>query len=135
MPAALGVSVRRGLALNFVSVRRRAGDASGALIELVRERGGGDGGGRVLANVEYNQLEPLLRAASAGASGDEPDPATGWSPYPGNCNQLVVALRPCAAAGRRTTRASGLAARMNIDITPLQDGAQSCHTTAVATSV
>eukprot|EP00315_Gephyrocapsa_oceanica_P009962 CAMPEP_0185290268 /NCGR_PEP_ID=MMETSP1363-20130426/4462_1 /TAXON_ID=38817 /ORGANISM="Gephyrocapsa oceanica, Strain RCC1303" /LENGTH=665 /DNA_ID=CAMNT_0027886247 /DNA_START=17 /DNA_END=2014 /DNA_ORIENTATION=- len=94
VPAALGVSVRRGLALNFVSVRRRAGDASGALIELVRERGDGDSGGRVLANVEYNQLEPLLRAASAGASGDEPDPGTGWSPYPGNCNQLVVALRP-----------------------------------------
>ena len=104
VPAALGVSVRRGLALNFVSVRRRAGDASGALIELVRERGDGDSGGRVLANVEYNQLESLLRAASAGASGDEPDPGTGWSPYPGNCNQLVVALRPCAAAGRRTRR-------------------------------
>lgn len=90
LPAALGVSISRNLALNFVSVHRRAGDASGALLTLTHETDGR----RVLANVEYNQLEPLLRAASGGDRGDDPDPATGFSPYPGNCNQLVVALDP-----------------------------------------
>lgn len=43
-------------------------------------------------NVEYNQLDPLLREIEG--SGDVNDPATGFSPYPGNINQLVFALEP-----------------------------------------
>jgi UDP-sugar pyrophosphorylase len=44
-------------------------------------------------NVEYNQLDPLLRSA-AGGKGDENDTETGYSPYPGNINQLIFALEP-----------------------------------------
>jgi UDP-sugar pyrophosphorylase len=90
IPAALGVSLSKGLALNFVSVHRKPGDASGALLTLTRA----SDGSRVLANVEYNQLEPLLRSTSGGENGDDADPDTGMSPYPGNCNQLVVDMEP-----------------------------------------
>jgi UDP-sugar pyrophosphorylase len=42
-------------------------------------------------NVEYNQLDPLLRA-SGFPDGDVNDPDTGYSPFPGNINQLVFQL-------------------------------------------
>lgn len=41
-------------------------------------------------NVEYNHLDPLLRAD--GSEGDVNDPNTGFSPYPGNINQLLFRL-------------------------------------------
>ena len=97
VPAALGVSVRHSLALNSLSVRRRGGDASGALLALARA----SDGRRVVANVEYNQLDALVRA-SLDSRGDVSD-ATGWSPYPGNCNQLVFELQTYLA----TLEASG----------------------------
>lgn len=40
-------------------------------------------------NVEYNQLDPLLRAS--GSDGDVND-SSGFSPYPGNINQLLFRL-------------------------------------------
>jgi len=43
-------------------------------------------------NVEYNQLDPLLRA-TVSKDGDVPD-STGFSPYPGNINVLVFKLQP-----------------------------------------
>jgi UDP-sugar pyrophosphorylase len=39
--------------------------------------------------VEYNQLDPLLRTQGAG---DVADPDTGYSPFPGNANNLVIEL-------------------------------------------
>lgn len=42
--------------------------------------------------MEYNQLDPLLREGDG--EGDVNDPDTGFSPYPGNINQLVFALDP-----------------------------------------
>lgn len=47
-------------------------------------------------NVEYNQLDPLLREADG--AGDVNDEGTGFSPYPGNINQLVFALIPYSKA-------------------------------------
>jgi UDP-sugar pyrophosphorylase len=44
-------------------------------------------------NVEYNQLDSLLRSAGY-VDGDVNDPDTGYSPFPGNINQLVFALGP-----------------------------------------
>ncbi|KAH8064820.1 UTP-glucose-1-phosphate uridylyltransferase [Aureococcus anophagefferens] len=44
----------------------------------------------LVINVEYNQLDPMLRAATG--DGDVNDPATGFSPYPGNANVLVLGL-------------------------------------------
>lgn len=39
-----------------------------------------------MINVEYNQLDPLLKAQG---TGDVPDDKTGYSPFPGNANNLV----------------------------------------------
>ena len=54
---------------------------------------GGDGRG-ILCNVEYNQLSAMLVAAGD-SSGDTND-ASGYSPYPGNTNQLAVARAPAS---------------------------------------
>ena len=43
-------------------------------------------------NVEYNQLDPLLRATTY-PEGDVNDETTGYSPFPGNINQLVFDLK------------------------------------------
>lgn len=42
----------------------------------------------ITANTEYNQLGPLLVAL--GGEGDVADGATGFSPYPGNINQVSL---------------------------------------------
>jgi UDP-sugar pyrophosphorylase len=48
-------------------------------------------------NVEYNQLDPLLRD-NGFPNGDVNDPNTGFSPFPGNINQLLFMAEPYAAA-------------------------------------
>lgn len=45
----------------------------------------------LVINVEYNQLDPLLRSQGDGM-GDVADPTTGYSPFPGNANNLVIEL-------------------------------------------
>ena len=45
----------------------------------------------LVINVEYNQLDPLLRS-QGDKKGDVPDPETGYSPFPGNANNLVLEL-------------------------------------------
>lgn len=52
-------------------------------------------------NVEYNQLDPLLRA-SGFPDGDVNDEKTGFSPYPGNINQLLFQLKPYSETLQRT---------------------------------
>ena len=100
---ALGVSVSRGFDLNSLAVPRRAGEAIGGLARLEpagddkEAGGGGAGGGGLTINVEYNVLDPLLRATVSPA-GDVDDPATGFSPFPGNINQLVVRASTYVAA-------------------------------------
>ena len=49
----------------------------------------------MILSVEYNQLDPLLRA-TVSPEGDIADEATGFSPYPGNINVLVFKLQPFA---------------------------------------
>lgn len=94
IPAALGVSVRRQLVMNSLTVPRSPGEAAGAICKLVRPAEA-----PLVINVEYNQLEPLLNASGLG--GDTAD-ATGSSPYPGNVNTLIFALEPYAAALAQT---------------------------------
>ena len=84
--------------MNTISVPRKAGDASGAIMRLTKTGGGGGTDGRTLTvNVEYNQLDALVRA-SMDPRGDTNDPATGYSPFPGNTNQILFALEPYVAA-------------------------------------
>lgn len=91
LPAALGVSVTRGFDVNSLAVPRKAKEAIGAITRL-RYPDGRD----ITINVEYNQLDPLLRATIS-KEGDVNDPATGYSPFPGNINQLVLNLETYAA--------------------------------------
>lgn len=94
VPAALGVSARLGLAVNSVAIPRTPGEAIGAIVHLV------SADRQYVVNVEYNQLDALLRSTSS-PQGDVPD-ATGVSPYPGNTNILVLDLAQCVETLERT---------------------------------
>merc|ERR1719330_416737 len=94
--ATLGVSAEKGFAMNSISVPRKAKDAMGAIVKLLREDGTS-----ITMNVEYNQLDPLMRATSY-PEGDVAD-ETGNSPFPGNPNTLVFAMDPYVATLDRTT--------------------------------
>jgi hypothetical protein len=52
-------------------------------------------------NVEYNQLDPLLRV-SGFPDGDVNDEKTGYSPFPGNINQLLFELDSYVTVIERT---------------------------------
>jgi hypothetical protein len=86
LPAMLGVSVSLELEVNSLTVPRVAKQAVGAITKLVHEDGR-----TMTVNVEYNQLDPLLRATGS-PDGDVNEPATGLSSFPGNTNQLVFKL-------------------------------------------
>ena len=100
LPAAVGVAEEKGYAMVSVAVPRRAGEAIGALARLVPKDAAKEGekAKGLTINVEYNQLDPLLRATAEFADGDADDPETGFSPFPGNINQLVVGMEPYLAA-------------------------------------
>lgn len=82
--ATLAVSAREQLDVNSIAVPRQPGEAAGALVRLVKPDS------ELTVNVEYNQLDALLRAAPGGR-GDVAG-ADGYSPYPGNINVLVFGL-------------------------------------------
>lgn len=78
LPAVLGVSITHKFDVNSVCVPRTPGEAVGAICKLEHADG------RVYTvNVEYNQLDPLLRSTEKYKGGDVADPATGCSPFPG----------------------------------------------------
>lgn len=93
--AAIGVSEELGFEVNSVTVPRKAKDAVGAITKLTRADGSS-----ITVNVEYNQLEPMLKA-SGYPDGDVNGP-DGYSPFPGNINQLVFALPPYSQVLKRT---------------------------------
>jgi len=84
LPAALGVSVEKGFDFNSIAVNRIPGEAVGGLAKLVK------GKTELTLNVEYNQLDPLLRA-TVSPEGDVPN-EQGFSMFPGNINVLVIRL-------------------------------------------
>lgn len=86
MFAALGTSIREGYLYNSVGVNRIPGEAVGGLCKLKSDKGD------ITLNVEYNQLDPLLRA-TVSPEGDVPN-EKGFSLFPGNINFLVIALEP-----------------------------------------
>ncbi len=85
--AAIGVSEELSFDINSIAVPRKAKDAVGGITRLVRPDGTS-----LTVNVEYNQLEPMLKA-SGFKDGDVNGP-DGYSPYPGNINQLVFRIAP-----------------------------------------
>ena len=89
LAAVLGVSAELGLDVNSVCVPRVAKQAVGAIAKLSHK----DTGKTMTVNVEYNQLDPLLRD-TINPEGDVNDPNTGMSMFPGNINQLIFSLEP-----------------------------------------
>jgi len=82
--AALGVSARERFDVNSLAVPRVPGEAAGGIVRLVKADS------VLTVNVEYNQLDDLLRA-TPGSLEDVAD-HTGYSPYPGNTNVFILAL-------------------------------------------
>ncbi|XP_014502085.1 UDP-sugar pyrophosphorylase 1 [Vigna radiata var. radiata] len=87
IPAALGVSASKQYHVNSLAVPRKAKEAIGGITRLTHS----DGRSMVI-NVEYNQLDPLLRAS--GYPEGDVNCETGFSPFPGNINQLILGLGP-----------------------------------------
>jgi hypothetical protein len=69
---ALGVSSTKGYDMNSLAVPRKAKEAIGAIARLVNPTTGQ----AMTVNVEYNQLDPLMRA-TGWPQGDTNDPDTG----------------------------------------------------------
>eukprot|EP00931_Biecheleriopsis_adriatica_P076697 TRINITY_DN50387_c0_g1_i1.p1 TRINITY_DN50387_c0_g1~~TRINITY_DN50387_c0_g1_i1.p1 ORF type:complete len:646 (-),score=132.93 TRINITY_DN50387_c0_g1_i1:128-2065(-) len=86
----LGVSVRHRLQVNSVAMPRKAKEAVGSITQLTHTDGRS-----IVVNVEYNQLEPLLKA-TVQPEGDVNGP-DGLSPFPGNTNELIFSLPEYAA--------------------------------------
>ena len=84
------MSATHDFAVNSVCVPRTPGEAVGGICRLERSDGH-----QVTVNVEYNQLDPLLKSSEAFPDGDVADD-TGFSPFPGNvCIRfLFVKLAP-----------------------------------------
>jgi UDP-sugar pyrophosphorylase len=82
LPSAIGVSVENGYDFNSLAINRVPGEAVGGLAKLVGN------GKEFTLNVEYNQLDPLLRATIS-PEGDVAN-ELGFSMFPGNCNTLLI---------------------------------------------
>ncbi|XP_058189753.1 UDP-sugar pyrophosphorylase isoform X1 [Rhododendron vialii] len=87
IPAALGVSATKQYHVNSLAVPRKAKEAIGGIAKLTHTDGR-----TMVINVEYNQLDPLLRAT--GYPDGDVNCETGYSPFPGNINQLILELGP-----------------------------------------
>ncbi|KAK9096213.1 hypothetical protein Sjap_021710 [Stephania japonica] len=85
IPAALGVSSSKKYHVNSLAVPRKAKEAIGGITKLTHADGR-----TMVINVEYNQLDPLLRAS--GYPDGDVNCETGYSPFPGNINQLILEL-------------------------------------------
>lgn len=92
----LGVSIQKGFDMNSICIPRLAGEAAGAITRLEHKT---DPEKSLVINVEYNQLDPLLKT-QGDCKGDVPDPSTGLSPYPGNANNIVIGLEAYATTLR-----------------------------------
>lgn len=73
MLAALGLSAEADYDMNSLAVPRKAKEAIGAIARLTKV----DGSGAMTVNVEYNQLDPLLRS-TINKEGDVNDASGEW---------------------------------------------------------
>ena len=89
----LGVCKSSDFDMNSLCVPRIAGEAIGGICALR-----GEGKPDLTINVEYNQIDAMLRATEEFKDGDVNDPATGFSTWPGNINELIFKLSSYDAA-------------------------------------
>ena len=87
IPSILGVSRANNWEMNSVCVPRKPGESMGAICKLIKQDESGD---EIVINVEYNQLDALLKA-KWNENGDIPNEA-GYSHFPGNTNTLVFKI-------------------------------------------
>ena len=88
IPSILGVSAENNWEMNSVCVPRKPGESMGAICRLVDEK---DPSNEIVINVEYNQLDGLLKA-KYNPEGDVASKDTGYSDFPGNTNTLVFKI-------------------------------------------
>ena len=91
VPSLLAISLKNDFDMNSVTVPRKPGEAVGAICKLTDKAGES-----LTINVEYNQLEGLLKS-SWNKNGDVPG-ADGFSSFPGNINALLLKLSTYAEA-------------------------------------
>lgn len=87
IPSILGVSRKNNWQMNTVCVPRMPGESMGAICRLVNES---DASKEIVINVEYNQLDSLLKQKwnpEGDIKNDE-----GYSHFPGNTNTLVFKI-------------------------------------------
>ena len=85
IPSAIGSSVKLNLDINSICVPRKPKDAIGAICKLVKSDGSS-----ITNNVEYNQLDSLLKE-KYNKEGDVPN-KDGISDFPGNINIIIFKL-------------------------------------------
>ena len=83
----LGACVSSDFDMCSLCVPRIAGEAIGGICTLT-----GEGLPEITINVEYNQIDAMLRATEEYKDGDVNDPHTGFSIWPGNINELIFKL-------------------------------------------
>jgi len=85
IPSAIGSSIKLKLDINSICVPRKPKDAIGAICKLVKKDGT-----HITNNVEYNQLDSLLKE-KYNKEGDVPN-KDGISDFPGNINVIIFKL-------------------------------------------
>lgn len=96
IPSALGVSKKLSLAINSICVPRKPGEALGGICKLENTANNTS----ITINVEYNQLDPLLKA-KYNPKGDVGN-AEGISDFPGNTNVLLFRIEEYYEALKKT---------------------------------
>jgi len=97
LPSVLGVSRKNNWEMNSIAVPRMPGEAMGAICKLVDQT---DSSKEIVINVEYNQLDSLLKS-KWNKDGDVANPK-GYSHFPGNTNTLIFKLPEYVANLERT---------------------------------
>lgn len=87
IPTVLGVSRKNNWEMNSIAIPRKPGESIGAICKLIDQS---DSSKEVTINVEYNQLEALLKAKWDKGS-DVPN-EQGLSYFPGNTNTLIFKI-------------------------------------------
>ena len=85
IPSSIGSSIKLNLDINSICVPRKPKDAIGAICKLVKKDGS-----HITNNVEYNQLDSLLKE-KYNKEGDVPN-KDGISDFPGNINVIIFKL-------------------------------------------
>lgn len=83
----LGVCTQHDFDMCSLCVPRLAGEAIGGICSLK-----GEGKPDITINVEYNQIDALLRSTEEYKDGDVNQADTGFSLWPGNINELIFKL-------------------------------------------